>query len=137
MKYLIEYRIFESSDGLNDVAIRFVDYISKYYDLRFGSSFDREKANCSWFTKVFYDWAKSESLSVSIVYFDSDVEAHIAPMLHGKVVDFSVKQFTKNPNDDFQFLDIEDYRKWGYEAHEILDEFPDWVTIREADKIIF
>jgi hypothetical protein len=137
MKYLIEYRIFESSDGLNDVANQFIADISKSYDLRFGQEFDKNKANCAWFTGEFYRWSKSKGLDVKVVYFDSNIEAHIAPMIDGKVIDFAVKQFTKNPNDDYLILTPEDYRKWGYEVYEILDEFPDWATIREADKIIF
>ena len=135
MKYLKKYKTFESLQNLNKVVDDFISEVGSKYNFRFGLPFDKEKANCSWFTKTFFDWAKSKSLPVEIVYFDSNIEAHIAPYLYGKVIDFAVKQFTKNPDDDFQILNIEDYKKWGYEKSEILNEFPDWATIREADLV--
>jgi 4a-hydroxytetrahydrobiopterin dehydratase len=133
MKYLKTYKLFESQN-LDSLANQFLDEYSHQYDLRLGKPFDKEKANCSWFTKEFYNWAKSKSIDVKIVYFDSDVEAHIVPMVDGQTIDFSVKQFTKNPDDDYIILAPEYYSKWGYSEYEILDEFPDWTTVMSASK---
>ena len=133
MRYLKTYKVFESQN-LDSLANQFLDEYFQQYDLRLGKPFDKEKANCSWFTKEFYNWAKSKSIDVQIVYFDSDREAHIAPMIDGQIIDFSVKQFTKNPEDDYLILTPEDYSKWGYLEYEILDEFPHWATVRAADK---
>jgi len=133
MRYLKTYKLFESKN-LDCLANQFLDEYSYQYDLRLGKSFDKEKANCSWFTKEFYNWAKSKSIDVEIVYFDSDVEAHIAPMIDGQIIDFSVKQFTKNRDDDYLILTPKDYVKWGYPKYEILSEFPDWATVKEADE---
>jgi len=133
MKYLKTYKLFESQN-LDSLANQFLDEYSHQYDLRLGKPFDKEKANCSWFTKEFYNWAKSKSIDVKIVYFDSDVEAHIVPMIDGQTIDFSVKQFTKNSNDDYLILASDDYSKWGYSEYEILDEFPDWATVMSASK---
>ena len=132
MRYLKTYKLFESQN-LDSLANQFLDEYSNQYDLRLGRSFDKEKANCSWFTKEFYNWVKSKSIDVKIVYFDSDVEAHIVPMIDGQTIDFSVKQFTKNSDDDYLILKPEDYIKWGYSEYEVLDEFPDWATVRTAD----
>ncbi len=134
MKYLKSYKIFESQN-LDSLANQFIDEYSHQYDLRLGKNFDREKANCSWFTKEFYNWTKSKSIDIQIVYFDSDIEAHIAPMIEGQIIDFSVKQFTKNPDDDYLILTPEDYSKWGYSKYEVLDAFPNWATIKSADII--
>jgi 4a-hydroxytetrahydrobiopterin dehydratase len=133
MKYLKTYKLFESQN-LDSLANQFLDEYSHQYDLRLGKPFDKEKANCSWFTKEFYNWAKSKSIDVKIVYFDSDVEAHIVPMIDGQTIDFSVKQFTKNSDDDYLILKPEDYIKWGYSEYEVLDEFPDWATVMSASK---
>ena len=139
MKYLKKFKLFEFSNpyesiigDMQDIANNFISEMSKKYDLRLGKPFDKEKANCSWFTKVFFDWAKSKSIPVEIVYFDSDVEAHIAPLIGDKVIDFAVKQFTKEPNDNYKILEIDDYKKWGYQKAEILKDFPEWATVRDA-----
>jgi hypothetical protein len=116
-------------------ADQFIGEYSKKYDLRLGKSFDKEKANCSWFTNVFCDWAKENKLPVKVVYFDSDEESHTAPIIDGKIIDFTIKQFTKNPNDDYKITKPEDYKKYGYDKFEILDKVPSWFTIRKADKI--
>ena len=136
MKHLTPYKIFESMFKLDTIANQFITDMSKVYDLRFGESFDKNKANCAWFTGEFYKWAKSKDLNVKVVYFDSNIEAHIAPMIDDKVIDFAIKQFTKNPNDDYKITSLEDYKKYGYDKSEILDKVPSWFTIREADKKI-
>jgi hypothetical protein len=120
---------------LETIANQFITDMSKVYNLRFGESFDKNKANCAWFTNEFYKWAKSKDLNVKVVYFDSNIEAHIAPMIDDKVIDFTVKQFTKNPNDNYLILIPEDYKKYGYDKFEILDEIPKLETIFSADKI--
>ena len=135
MRYLKPYKIFESENNLDLIANQFIDDMSKIYDLRFGQPFDKNKANCAWFTIQFFDWAKSKGLDVKVVYFDSDVEAHIAPLLNGKVFDFAVKQFTKNTNDNYLILNPEDYQKWGYQSFEIYDELPELETVFPADEI--
>jgi hypothetical protein len=135
MKHLTPYKIFESMFKLDTTANQFITDMSKVYDLRFGESFDKNKANCAWFTSEFYKWAKSKDLNVKVVYFDSNIEAHIAPMVDGKVIDFAIKQFTKNPNDNYLILIPEDYKKYGYDKFEIYDEMPKLETIFSADKI--
>ncbi len=112
----------------------FIKDLSKIYDLRFGKPFDKEKANCAWFTKVFFDWCKSKNIPVKAIYFDHDTEAHIAPLIDNKIIDFTIKQFTKNQNDNYQITKPEDYQKWGYQKYEVLESLPDWLTIKEADK---
>ena len=134
MKYIKTYKIFES-DNLDSMVNQFIADISKSYDLRFGQEFDKNKANCAWFTDEFYKWSKSKVLDVKVVYFDSNIEAHIAPMIDGKVIDFTVKQFTKNPNDDYLIMNPEDYRKYGYDRFEIWDEMPELQTVFPADRI--
>ena len=109
--------------------------MSNIYDLRFGQKFDKNKSNCAWFTTEFYNWAKQKSLDVKVIYFDSDIEAHIAPMLDGKVIDFAVKQFTKNTDDDYKILSPEDYKQFGYDKFEVYDELPNLETIFSADRI--
>ena len=135
MKHLTPYKIFESMFKLDTIANQFITDMSKVYNLRFGESFDKNKANCAWFTDEFYKWAKSKDLNVKVVYFDSNIEAHIAPMIDDKVIDFAIKQFTKNPNDNYLILIPEDYKKYGYDKFEIYDEMPKLETIFSADKI--
>ena len=135
MKHLTPYKIFESMFKLDTIANQFITDMSKVYNLRFGESFDKNKANCAWFTGEFYKWAKSKDLNVKVVYFDSNIEAHIAPMIDDKVIDFAIKQFTKNPNDNYLILIPEDYKKYGYDKFEIYDEMPKLETIFSADKI--
>jgi hypothetical protein len=77
-----------------------------------------------------------KDLPVKVVYFDSDEESHTAPIINGKIIDFTIKQFTKNPNDDYKITSPEDYKKYGYDKSEILDKVPSWFTIRKADKKI-
>ena len=135
MKYLKTYKIFESDNNLDSISNQFITDMSKSYDLRFNQEFDKNKANCAWFTGEFYKWAKSKGLDVKVVYFDSNIEAHIAPMIDGKVIDFTVKQFTKNPNDNYLILTPEDYKKYGYDKFEIWNEMPELETVFSADKI--
>ena len=117
-------------------ADQFISDYSKEYDLRLGKQFNKEKANCSWFTDVFCKWAKEKDLPVKIIYFDSDEESHTAPIIDGKIIDFTIKQFTKNPNDDYKITSPEYYKKYGYDKSEILHKVPSWFTIRKADKKI-
>lgn len=136
MKYLKSYKIFESQRNLDEIARQFIDDLSKIYDLRLGKDFDKEVANCSWFTKEFFEWSKVNGIDSKVVYFDSDTEAHIAPYIDGKVLDFTVKQFTKYANDNWLILTPTDYQKWGYPKFEILDELPE-LTIRPAEKLSY
>lgn len=120
---------------LHDIAQTFLEELSKIYDLRLNKPFDKEKANCSWFTKEFTKWCNINSIPYEVVYFDSETEAHIATLVNNKIIDFTIKQFTKNPKDNYKLTIMSDYKKFGYPEYEILDEVPDWVTIRKADKL--
>ena len=135
MKYLKKYKIFESDNNLNNIANQFITDMSKSYDLRFNQEFDKNKANCAWYTIEFYNFAKQRSLDVRVIYFDSDIEAHIAPILGDKVIDFTVKQFTKNPDDNYLVLTPEDYKQFGYHQFEVYDELPELETVHPADRI--
>lgn len=135
MKYIKTYKIFESDLELNSVATEFINHLSKFYDLRLGKIFNKDVANCAWFTKEFSDWSKSNDIDSKFIYFDSDTEAHIAPFINNKVLDFTVKQFTKNPDDNYLILSPEEYKKFGYNNFQILNELPKDLTIREAKKL--
>ena len=121
---------------LTDIVSKFISRMSETYDLRFGEPFDRKKANCAWFTIEFYNWAKAKGLDVKVIYFDSDKQAHIAPMIDNKVIDFTIKQFTEKLEDDYLISNPDEYREYGYESFEIYDGLPKWLkTVFEADKI--
>lgn len=135
MKHLKSYKIFEIRFDLDDLAHQFISEMSEVYDLRLGRPFDKEKANCSWFSREFFNWVKSRGLDVKLVYFDSEIEAHIAPMIDGQIIDFVFKQFNHNPAGDYKIAKPEDYVEFGYDHYEILDEIPNWLTIREPDMI--
>ena len=135
MKHIKTWQIFESNDYLDSLAIQFINDLSKKWDLRLGKPFDKEKANCAWFTTEFVNWSKTNSLDVKIIYFDDSEEAHIAPYIDGFVLDFTIKQFTKNPDDNYLITKPEDYREFGYLNFEIIDELPSWLTIKEADRL--
>jgi len=55
--------------NIKKYADDFISEYSKKYDLRLGKSFDKETANCAWFTKTFFDWAKEKDLPVKVVYY--------------------------------------------------------------------
>ena len=135
MKYLMTYENYVSESKLDLLANSFLDDMSSKYDLRLGKEFDKEKANCSWFTNEFNNWAKSKGLEPKVVYFPADEESHTASYLDGQILDFTIKQFTKNSEDIFDITTPEDYEQYGYNTFEILDEVPDWFTIREADMV--
>ena len=129
------YENYVSESKLDLLANSFLDEMSSKYDLRLGKEFDKEKANCSWFTNEFNNWAKSKGLEPKVVYFPADEESHTASYLDGQILDFTIKQFTKNSEDIFDITTPEDYEQYGYNTFEILDEVPDWFTIREADMV--
>jgi len=130
------YENYASESKLDSLANSFLDEMSSKYDLRLGKEFDKEKANCSWFTNEFNDWAKSKGLEPKVVYFPANEESHTASYLDGQILDFTIKQFTKNSEDIFDITTPEDYEQYGYNTFEILDEVPDWFTIRKADMIM-
>lgn len=136
MRIIKTYKLFETTLNLDSIAKEFISDMSKIYDLRLGKPFDKDKANCAWFTVEFYNWAKSKGYDVKFVYFDSDIEAHIAPLINEMTIDFTVKQFTKNPNDNYLILNPEDYKKFGYNTYEVYDQLPKLETIFPADKIV-
>ena len=120
---------------LQTLAEDFLNETSLKWDLRLSEPFDRELANCSWFSKEFFTWAQDRGYDCKLVYFDHPEEAHISPLIADKTIDFTVKQFTKNPEDDYLILKPQDYKKWGYPTFEIFSELPDFLTIREPNKI--
>lgn len=129
------YENYASESKLDLLANSFLDEMSSEYDLRLGKEFDKEKANCSWFTNEFNKWAKSKGLEPKVVYFPANEESHTASYLDGQILDFTIKQFTQNSEDIFDITTPEDYEQYGYNTFEILDEVPDWFTIREADMV--
>ena len=142
MVYLMTYENFtEVSIQVRDrkrmetLANWFLDEMSRKYDLRLGEEFDKEKANCSWFTNEFNRWAKSKGFQPKVIYFPADEESHTASYLDGEIIDFTLKQFTGNSKDEFNITLPDDYKQYGYDEYEILDEVPEWFTIREADII--
>ena len=135
MIYLMTYESFNGHFNLEGLANSFIDEMSAKYDLRLGEEFDKEKANCAWFTNEFNKWAKSKGLEPKVIYFPADEESHTASYLDGEILDFTIKQLTNNPNDEFDITSPDDYQQFGYDTYEILDEVPDWFTIREADII--
>ena len=50
MKYLRKY----NENVSEDLANSFISIMSDKYDLRLGKPFDKNKANCAWFTIEFY-----------------------------------------------------------------------------------
>ena len=130
------YENYVGESKLDLLANFFLDEMSSKYDLRLGKEFDKEKANCAWFTNEFNDWAKSKELEPKVVYFPANEESHTASYLDGQILDFTIKQFTKNSEDIFDITTPEDYEQYGYNTFEILDEVPDWFTIRKADMIM-
>ena len=134
MRHLKTYDLYKKLD-IESIISDFITHISKMWDLRFGKPFDEYKANCAWYTIEFYNFAKQRSLDVRVIYFDSDIEAHIAPILGDKVIDFTVKQFTKNPDDNYLVLTPEDYKQFGYHQFEVYDELPELETVHPADRI--
>ena len=132
MRFIKSYKIFESTQSdLQKLARDFLKDYSINWDLRLAEPFDRELANCAWFSKEFFNWAKKKGIDCKLVYFDHPTEAHIAPLIDGMTIDFTVKQFTNNPQDDYLILKPEDYKNWGYPKWEILEVVPDFLTIRE------
>ena len=117
------------------LAESFLKDLSSRYDLRLGKPFDREKANCAWFSKEFFEWCVKRGIPCQLAYFDHDSEAHISPFIEGKTIDFTAKQFTGNPEDDYMILDPSEYSRWGYGRFEAMRAMPDWATIRPADLI--
>jgi len=130
------YENYASESKLVSLANSFLDEMSGKYDLRLGEKFDKEKANCAWFTNEFNNWTKSKGLEPKVVYFPANEESHTASYLDGQILDFTIKQFTKNSEDIFDITTPEDYEQYGYNTFEILDEVPDWFTIRKADIIM-
>ena len=130
------YENYASESKLVSLANSFLYEMSSKYDLRLGKEFDKEKANCAWFTNEFNNWAKSKGLEPKVVYFPANEESHTASYLDGQILDFTIKQFTQNSEDIFDITTPKDYEQYGYNTFEILDEVPDWFTIRKADKAV-
>ena len=114
------------------LAEAFLDELSTDYVLRKGKPFNPKEGNCAWFSQEFYRWCENNRIPVQLVYFQNekkDGEDHIAPILNGWVVDFTIKQFTKKPKQEYKVSRVEDYKKYGFDPNkaEILEVFPDWI----------
>lgn len=115
------------------LAKSFLIDLGKNYILRTGKPFDKKEGNCAWFSKEFYRWCELYRIPVHLVYFEhpdrEKGEDHIAPVCGGWVIDFAIKQFTKNPKEEFKVSKVDDYKKYGYDPNkaEVLEVFPDWI----------
>ena len=68
MKHLTTYKIFESMFKLDTIANQFITDMSKVYNLRFEESFDKNKANCAWFTGEFCPATDNISLQLRFLW---------------------------------------------------------------------
>ena len=126
-------------EGLENIADSFLDYLGKIYDLRKGKEFDKEKGNCAWFTMEFFQWCENNRIPMRIVYLpetEKAKDAHIAPSIGEYLIDFSHKQFSKDPKEQYKIAKISSYKKYGYDPDkaEILEEFPEWAKEYPLDK---
>lgn len=114
------------------LAKSFLYDLGKDYVLRKGKPFDKKQGNCAWFSQEFYRWCELYRIPVQLVYFknsNKEKEDHIAPICNGWVVDFTIKQFTKDPKQEFKISRVDAYKKYGFDPDkaEILEVFPDWI----------
>ena len=114
------------------LAKSFLYDLGKDYVLRKGKPFDKKEGNCAWFSEEFYRWCELYRIPVQLVYFqnsDKNKEDHIAPICNGWVIDFAIKQFTKDPKQEFKVSKVDSYKKYGFDPNkaEILEVFPDWI----------
>ena len=115
------------------LAKSFLRDLKKNYILRTGKPFKKDEGNCAWFSQEFYRWCELYRIPVQLVYFQHNDrekgEDHIAPICNGWVIDFSIKQFTKDPKQEFKVGRVDDYKKFGYNPNkaEVLEVFPDWI----------
>lgn len=129
----VPFELNVTKEGIANLGNQFLREIGKNYKLGGDKDFNKKKGNCGWFTQEFYQWAENNKTPCRIIYFPETKkakEAHIAILIGELVLDFTHKQFSKDPKEKFSVLPIKDYKKYGYleDKIEILDEFPNWVT---------
>ena len=89
MKYLKNFRLFESLESINSLVNNYLEE----------STWDLENSigNCSFFSKDFYEWAKSKGLDPKIGYMKqsedfeitNEIEDHVVPILFDHIIDFT------------------------------------------------
>ena len=136
---VLSYGRFKSlgSRQAESVAERFLGDLEKVYDLRRGKPFDKFKGNCAWFTVKFSEWAEQKGIVHEIVYFPETgraPDAHIAPMVGGRVIDFAHKQFSGDVDELYRITRPEHYREFGYDGWEVYGELPDLETVYSLER---
>jgi hypothetical protein len=119
-------------DDFEKLAEAFLRDLGENYDLRKGKEFDPKVGNAAWFANKFFTWCENQRLPIRLFYFDAtdkNKEAHIAPYLEGWIIDFTYKQFSKDPKQALRVGKPEDYEKLGYKLSQenVYDEFPSWI----------
>ena len=121
-----------TKEGVENLANSFLEEMEEDYDIGRNKPFNKKSGNCAWFTESFYEWSEINNVPARIIYFPETKkakDAHIAILLGGFVLDFTHKQFSKDPKDNFSVNKIEHYKKFGYDVDdiEVVDEFPSWI----------
>ncbi len=128
----VPYNVNITKEGIATVANEFLRELEKDYDLRVGKSFNPKIGNCAWFVDEFYSWSENNRIPGRVIYFpetEKAKEAHVAILIGDLVLDFTHKQFSKDPKEKFSILPIKAYKKYGYdENYDLYDGLPDWVT---------
>ena len=129
----VPYNVNVTKEGVLALAEDFLRDLGKNYHLDVGKPFDKNKGNCAWFTEEFYNWSENNRVPGRIIYFsetEKAKDAHVAILIGDLVLDFTHKQFSKDPKEKFSILPIEEYKKYGYdvETYEVYDGLPNWIT---------
>jgi hypothetical protein len=129
---ILPYNLNVTKEGIENLADGFLKDLGKDYDLRKDKPFDKKKGNCAWFTESFYEWCEINNIPARIIYFpetDKAKDAHVAILIGDFVLDFTHKQFSKDPKDNFAVNKVKHYEKFGYNTGEaeVVDEFPSWI----------
>jgi hypothetical protein len=129
---LVPYNVNITKEGIATVANEFLRELEKDYDLRVGKPFNPKIGNCAWFVDEFYSWSENNRIPGRVIYFPETEKAnhaHVAILIGDLVLDFTHKQFSKDPKEKFSILPIKAYKKYGYdENYDLYDGLPDWVT---------
>lgn len=121
-----------TKEGIENLATQFLEDLGKDYVLTSGKEFNKKKGNDAWFVESFYEWCEINNVPARIIYMPATEkmkDAHVAILIGNFILDFTHKQFTKDPKDDFAVNKAEDYEKLGYDLDdaEVVDEFPSWI----------
>jgi hypothetical protein len=127
------YNVNVTKDGIATTANEFLRELGEDYELNDGKQFDPKRGNCAWFVDEFYTWSENNRIPGKVIYFsetDKAKDAHVAILIGDLVLDFTHKQFSKNPKEKFSILPIGDYKKYGYdvENYQVYDGLPNWVS---------